>query len=193
MRFVRAYIGKTSGELRHLAEHECPFERDNFVHGDSSEELVEVDYGLVEHFEPTTLDGKPCSPARHLFLRMEHDGKGGIRAKAGHTLPQLHDCPASLKAIEARLADKGRPLHPRALAWLALMLPEEKAAALGLHDAADHLDLLLELDAMRTARDRHVGSRAAVLKRRALERAAPGQAPAIVGLETAPAPSASKE
>jgi hypothetical protein len=172
MRFVRVYT--LAGALVNVSEQEVPFEPSfGIAVDDDGSAFVMHEIGLVEDFVPEDLDGNPCSPARHLFARMERepgvDPARSFRAKPGHVLPAVSDCPTTLEGIKQRLRERGPEGIPaKARAWLTLMLPPAEVDALGIGRGIP-LSALKALDDMRTRRDPSVGSRAVVLERRAQE------------------------
>lgn len=165
MRFVRYYTRADTGEIVAVAEQETPFDdAPNFQPPGIAIEIH--DLGLVEDFTPTTLSGERCLPSAHLFERLESDGAGSWRAKPGHALPPVLDCPATMNGIRQRLRERGAAgLPSKARAWLTLMLPDDEVAALGV-TAGISLPALKALDAMRARRDPTVGSRASELDRK---------------------------
>jgi hypothetical protein len=172
MRFVRAFVRGDTGEIIAVGESETPIENmgvSKLVPIDGGPEIPVLmrEIGLAEDFDPVDLEGKPCSPARHIFLRIEQDGAGGQRAKAGQELPPILDCPTSMDGIRARVSERGAAGVPvKARAWLTLMLPPEEVDALGVSQGIP-LSALKALDAMRVRRDPRVGSRREVLEREA--------------------------
>lgn len=177
MRFVRAYTLVSTGELVNVSEQELPFEPSFGISVDGDASLFAMhEIGFVDDFSPEDLDGKPCSPARHLFARMERepgaDPARGFRAKPGRTLPVVSDCPTSLDGIKQRLRERGPEGIPaKARAWLTLMLPPGDVEALGVGKGIP-VSALKALDDIRTRRDPSVGSRRVVLERKVQQRAA---------------------
>lgn len=168
MRFVRYFTRRDTGEIVAVAEQETPFsESGGFFR--ASVEIDAHDLGLVEDFNPVSLRGEPCLPSAHIFERIERDGQG-TRAKAGHELPPVIDCPTSLAGIKQRLRERGvEGIPAKARAWLTLMLPPEQADELGVGRGIS-VAVLKSLDAMRRRRDPSVGSRAILLERAAQAR-----------------------
>jgi hypothetical protein len=167
MRFVRVYTLAASGEVVNVTQQEIPFN-----HAGISIPGVALDMhdlGLVEDFAPTSVSsGEPCTPSAHLFQRLERDpASGGFRAKAGHELPPIIDCPVTLEGIKQRLRERGPESIPaKARAWLTLMLPPAEVEALGVGRGIP-VSALKALDDMRVRRDPGVGSRRVVLERAA--------------------------
>lgn len=172
MRFVRAFTLLSTGELINISEQEVPFEPSFGISVDGDSGLFEMhEIGLVDDFVPEDIDGKPCTPARHLFARMEREpGAGparGFRAKPGHTLPTVNDCPTSLDGIRERVRQRGPEGIPvKARAWLALMLPPDEVEALGVGRGIP-VSALRALEAVRVRRDPDGGSRLFRLDREA--------------------------
>lgn len=180
MRFVRAFTLRDSGELMGIMEQETPFDHHSIDVPDTPGALEMHELGLAEHFDPRDLKGQPCSPAMHLFARMERTpgargrGVAQFRAKAGreHEVPAFHQVPTAIDGVKALARAKGGAAIPERVAhWLEFMgslsgdeMDEAALPRLTLERAS-------EFDAMRTARDPNVGSRRAVFERQANERA----------------------
>jgi hypothetical protein len=165
MRFVRILVRKPAGTIELVMEQETPFPEGVGV-AEIGAEFGGIDLGLVEDFEPTDLDGAQCSPSHHLFLRIEGDGSGGVRAKAGAELPVIQDCPTSKKAILDRLVSKGATsIPPRAAHWREFMgaFSGDEMNAAGLPRLP--ITTAAEFDAMRMKRDPSIGSRLDRFKR----------------------------
>jgi hypothetical protein len=194
VRFVRAFTCPETGALEHVLEREVPFPEETPIHAieilaDNSHkrrDFVVHELGVAEHFEALhAITGAPCSPAAHLFQRLEAvlapdlaPGAVGLRRfrpKAGHELaiPVFHDVPTTLEGILARLRAGGpTAVHERVGHWLHFMgvLSDEEMDAAGLR--AIPLAVALEFDAMRLRRSPSVGSRAETFKRAVRMRAA---------------------
>jgi hypothetical protein len=191
MRFVRVYTRTDTGEIILVAEQELPFAKGAGlqVRHEADPPLYEIEMhelGLADHFTPTTLEGAPCNPAHHLRLRIErvpdtadhaaedltHVPMTRFRAIAGHedAVPEFMDVPTTLEGCKAKLRARGGAgcLHPKARAWLALMLPPHEVEALGVHRTP--LTALKALDDMRFRRDPSVGSRRGYYERLIRER-----------------------
>jgi hypothetical protein len=92
--------------------------------------LVEVDLGMVEINNPTTITGQPCSPADHISQRLEmhphasdHPDAPLVRFMPGHEPGVYHYCPTGMVAIKAHLAERGEHgLHPVVMAALKAQL-----------------------------------------------------------------------
>lgn len=175
MSFVRAFIGRDSGEVQHVMESSVPFPNDgpppphmlNDRGEPTGEELVAVDFGWMEppQGDYTTLEGRPCSPARHVFDRVKGRPAPNPDELQAHGLPRFHDCPCSLNGIRARLRAGGPqaiPATPRAM--LANVLPPDQVAAMGI-DRDLPLSALRAAETLRNRRDPNGGSRYAVLER----------------------------
>lgn len=174
MRFVRAYTRRADGALIAVMEQETPFEPQQGMEA-SEGELDVHDVGLAEDFEPIDPETEqPCSPARHLYARMERapsaEPARGFRARPGLTLPPMLDCPCTLDGLRQRVRERGPAgLPAKARAWLALMLPPAESEALGVGHGIP-ISALRALDAQRQRRDPVAGSRMFVLERAAQER-----------------------
>lgn len=190
MRFVRAWTRADNGEVVHLAEQELPFGPGTslVVRGvDFEVEMHEL--GLVDDFEPTTIDGDPCPPSLHLFQRIERDPATAdhaaedltyapmtrFRARDGYELPEFMDVPTTIGGCQARLRSGGS-LHPKARAWIAFMMPPEIAHSLDAWRGIP-ISVLKSLDSMRSRRDPSYGSQRIVFERYAQQ-----QSDAIAGV-----------
>lgn len=165
VRFARAFT--FNGNLVCVLEQEVPFEPQQGVLVDGVP-LDGHDIGLVEDFEPTDPENGDarCTPARHLFARMESSG-GTVRVKPGHSLPPIIDCPCTLEGIRDRVRAKGPAGVPtKARAWLTLLLPPDEVRALGIGDDIP-VSALIALESMRVRRDPRGGSRVGLLERQA--------------------------
>lgn len=181
MRFARAYTRSDTGEIVLVIEQETPIVLAGISPPSGAPFTLEVhDLGLVEDFEPVSLAGGKCSPAAHLFERLDRDPVGGgFRAKPGHELPPIIDCPATLEGIKQRVRERGSDAIPaKARAWLTLMLPPDEVESLGVWRGVP-VSALKALDDMRTRRDPGVGSRRVVLEREAQELSAERTAAAL--------------
>lgn len=137
MRFVRVFLN-AAGEPAHVTEHEGPIITRPLVDGAP---LPFVDFGLVHDFDPTDLDGQPCSPARALFVRMEkhphadsHPDAPKVRLKPAHAgyVWQVF-APCCLATLEAHVRSQGADRLPSvAKAWLAWISPAEQMQRMGL-------------------------------------------------------------
>jgi hypothetical protein len=160
MRFAQAH--SVNGVIFNITVQEVPFQLPAVSMFDAQGlplAVVVVECGLFEDFEPRDLNGSRCSPARHLFQRIERDSAGGIRAKVGHELPPILDCPTTLEGIKARIRERGPDSIPaKARAWLTLMLPPDQVEAMGVGRGIP-ISALKALDDMRARRDPSVGSR----------------------------------
>lgn len=173
MRFVRISINRDNNEIIGVSEHELPFAPGCGEIHQSGARCETVDIGLAEHFDSVAISGEPCAPSMHIFQRIEPDSSGGVRAKAGHSLPLIHEVPTTLSGLKSLVRAKGPAAIPERVAhWLEYMgaLSDDEMAAAGLPRLT--LSRALEFDAMRQKRDPSVGSRLEVFKRQLRERAA---------------------
>jgi hypothetical protein len=193
MRFVRVFVRADTGQVLLAMEQETPFDTHGFAIEGAAFAIEQHDLGLAEDFEPTDLiSGKPCSPSRHLFQRIERNpdapaeskGLARFRAKAGHELPAFHDVPTTMDGIKELLRAKGPGAIPERVAhWLEYMgaISSDGMDAAGLPRLT--AARAMEFDAMRQARDPHAGSRLGTFKRRIRERAAMRAARRAAGRE----------
>jgi hypothetical protein len=193
VRFVRAFTCPETGALEHVLEREVPFPEDTPIHAHRNpadnthkrRDFVVHELGVAEHFDAChPITGAPCTPAAHLFQRLEAvpalelaDGAVGLgrfRPKAGaDAIPTFHQVPTSLPGILGRIRAGGSAaVHERVGYWLHFMgvLTAEQMAAAGIRPIP--LSVAMEFDAMRLARDPSVGSRAEIFKRAVRMRAA---------------------
>jgi hypothetical protein len=155
MRFVRVTYGKTSGQVYAVFEQDTPFTSGGSARPDG-EECETVDLGLVEEQAWTDLDGGPCGPTLHILRRIE--------AGFHHGVERVHDCPCTLDGIRARLRAKGPAGIPvKARAWLANILREDHAAAMGIGRGLP-VSALKAAEALRNRRDPMGGSRMVYLE-----------------------------
>lgn len=181
MRFVRAYTNKATGELRHVAEQEFPFSHAHAV----IEEGVELEVhelGLAEDFDAMHATKEiPCSPALHLFLRLERvcpveqGAPAAFRVKAGfeHQVPKIHPVPTTAAAMMELARKRGGEAIPARVAhWLEFIgaLSGDEMDRIGL--ARLPIATAVEFDTMRMRRDPLVGPRADYFKRMIRARAA---------------------
>lgn len=172
MSFVRAFIGRDSGAVQHLIETASPFVDDGpmvRVVNDRGEPVGEgLDLADLGWMEPTivsyqTLDGRPCSPSRHIFDRLKNrPAPTRDELAAGlATLPRFHDCPCCMNGIRARLRAGGPGAIPIMVrAWLATVLPPDQTAEMGIGRGLP-ISALKACEAIRTRRDPQGGSRLA--------------------------------
>lgn len=165
MTFVRAFIGKTSNQVRHVLEQDVPFTTGGLVRA-GDEELEVVDLGFAEDHDWRDLEGRPAAPAQHIFLRMR-DKPAAEALAVREGLPMFHDCPCSLEGIKARLRARGVPGIPvKVRAWLAAVLSPDQVAALGVGRGLP-IAALKAAEALRNRKDPHGGSRMLRLEREA--------------------------
>lgn len=180
MSFVRAFVGRTSNQVQHIIESEIPFKGPGGVirvvneKGEPvGEELESRDLGWMEPLEKCqTLDGSPCTVARHVFVRIENrPAPSRAELTAGGDLPRFHDCPCSIEGIKDRLRAKGPAAIPmKARAWLANVLPPDEVAAMGIGRGLP-IAAMKAVEALRIKRDPESGSRMFVLERKAQQQA----------------------
>lgn len=152
--FVRVFIGRTTNQVHHVVEQDVPFENAGRSIRDSHQELDAVDLGFVEHHDWRDLEGAPCTPSMHIFLRLEKDHSD---------MPEIHDCPCTMNGIEARLRAQGPSAIPvKARAWLANILPPEKVTAWGIGRGLP-ISAMKAAEAIRNKRDPAGGSRMPIL------------------------------
>jgi hypothetical protein len=183
MRFVRAYVRRSTGVVAHVVEMEWPFhERFDFLVAGEGSDLVMHELGLAEDFEAThPVTGAPCSPSGHIFWRIEHirsapdavRGLARFRAKAGLELPAIHEAPTTIGGVLDKLRAGGPAAIPRRVGhWLQFLghFAHEDMLALGLEPLG--IAHAAEFDAMRMRRDPTIRSQLEVFKRQVRERAA---------------------
>lgn len=166
MRFVRAYVHSDTGELVNITEQEAPFDKVHVSVSDDVPFTLEVhDLGMAEDFVPSHPEtGEPCSPAYHLYGRMECAPDKSFKAKAGHELPNIIACPITVEGLRTFVAKNGpKALHPKVRAWVSHIAPHH-ALALGI-DKGIPISVHKALDDMRTRRDPAVGSRRFIFER----------------------------
>jgi hypothetical protein len=114
--FVRVYLSDQDGRRasRHRAERALLRKRGT-RRADGAEPLEMRELGFAEDHDWTDLEGKPCSPARHITC--------GCVTTGTTELPRIHDCPTSLEASRRGFAKRGLAgLHGRVRAYLANIL-----------------------------------------------------------------------
>jgi hypothetical protein len=168
--FVRLYIGRNSGEIRHVVEQDTPFIGAGPALHDSVEPLEAVDLGFAEEHPWTKPDGEPCPASMHFWRRLGHMKLDRAREElargTGATFPRVHDCPCSEEGIAARLRAKGPAGLPvKARAWLANVMNPEKVAAWGIARGIP-LSAIKAAEAARVRRDPASGSRVHLIERR---------------------------
>lgn len=191
MRFVRAFTHMQTGELQHIREQEMPFSEDEPpIHvleplpegGHRRHDFDMHELGLAEHFDALhAVTGAPCSPAAHLFQRLEAvpaaPPAAGLkfkrfRAKAGHeaAVPVFHEVPTTVAGILDQLRMAGPSAVPERVGyWLHFMgvLTDADMNAAGLKPLP--MAVAFEFDGMRVKRDPSVGSRLEFFKRKMRE------------------------
>lgn len=181
MSFIRGFVGRISNQVQHVIESEIPFadagpvirvlnERGEPV----GEELEARDLGWMEPAldQYQTIDGKPCSVARHVFDRIKgRPAPSRGELASGGDLPPFHDCPCSMNGVKDLLRAKGPAAIPtKVRAWLANLLPPDQVAAMGLGRGLP-IAVLKAVETLRNKRDPAGGSRMFVLERKAQQQA----------------------
>lgn len=182
MRFVRVTISHTQNRVIAVTEQDVPF-----GHGGAitviGEECETIDLGVVEECHWTDLAGHPCTPSRHVYVRLEIDHAG---------MPKIHDVPCTVGGIKDRLRAGGLQAVPiKVRAWLATVLPPDQVAALGIGRGLP-ISALKACEAIRVGRDPAEGSRMAYFEAIAHRQAVRRSARALAKRETRAARAAKR-
>lgn len=141
MSFIRVVVAKASGSVVAVLESDIPF-GDRSSYTDSGQEVDLVDLGFAAPREWIDLDGVPCTPARHVFLRLDRDHSD---------MPRIYDVPCTMSGMAAHVR-AGRAVHGVVRAWLAVVLPEHFERLFGKHEDFP-LSVIKAAEAMRVRRD----------------------------------------
>lgn len=161
MSFVRVFIGRSSNIVRHVIEQSVPFEgKGAAMIKDTGEELEVVDLGFAEPHDWKDVAGRPCSPSRHIFERLEHPDPAVRR-----DMPTIHESPVTVEGIQQRLRERGPAGIPvKVRAWLANVMAPERVQAMGIARGLP-LSALKGAEAWRNRVDPAAGSRMLVIER----------------------------
>lgn len=159
MRFFRMTVSHTQGSVVAICEQDTPFETGGIVLIEGEDcETFDLGFVATEH-SWQRLDGTPCRPAEHFLVRLMNP-----TPEARESLPEIVDVPCTLHGIKQRMREKGpRALPLKIRAWLAVVLPEDRARELALPGVP--IAALKALEQLRNKRDPHSGSRMNVLER----------------------------